>query len=103
MAGADLDTAGVSDNELSLFIDTKLEGQYTYYIDPAFKRNERGLTNIRIKRVEDHPQFSPDWLKHASGEQPGDGQIVEEIETIEVVRKGEPPPPPPPANPGNTA
>jgi hypothetical protein len=54
-AGLDRDASSVTDDELSLFINDKLLGQYTYYIDLDHKRNGRGPIYMRIKRLEDHP------------------------------------------------
>jgi hypothetical protein len=102
-ADLDWDTTGVTDDELSLFINDKLLGQYTYYIDLDNKRNKKGPIYMRINRLEDHPQFSPDWLKDSNRikeEIQGEEQSFDDIEVgeilIETEEKEEPPPPPPP-------
>ncbi len=105
-AGLDWDASSVTDDELSLFIDDKLLGQYTYYIELGHKRNESGMVSMRIKRLEDHPQFSPDWLVNNGAkkdETQNEEQTFDDIETHEVmieliqeVEEVEEPPPPPP-------
>jgi hypothetical protein len=62
---AGLDTGNVNDDELFRFIDAKLHGKYTYYIDADFKPTKRGAVKIRIRPSEEHPHFSPDWLKES--------------------------------------
>ena len=104
--GLDWDTSDVTDDELSLFIDDKLLGQYTYYIDLDHKRIGRGTISMRIKRLEDHPEFSPDWLINSEGKKEGiqnEEQSCDNIEThefvIEMIEQEEvDPPPPPPTN-----
>jgi|SRR5688572_3858458 len=106
--GLGWDASGVANDELSLFINDKLLGQYTCYID-LDRKKYGGLITMRIKRLEDHPQFSPDWLKDNGRKKEGiqdEEQSFEDIEThesvIEIIEEEEveppPPPPPPPAN-----
>ena len=106
-AGLNWDASNVSEDELSLFLNDKLLGQYTYYIDLDLdhRKYRRGPIPMRIKRLEDHPQFSPDWLIDTGRkkEEIQDGESADDIETheslIEGVEKEEviPPAPPPPA------
>ena len=55
------DSSNVTDDALWLFINAKLKGQYNYYIDYDYK--EKGPVKIQVKPIEQHPHFSPDWLK----------------------------------------
>ena len=109
-AGLDWDTSNVTDDELTLFIDDKLPGQYRYYIDLNHNRNGSGKIVMRIKRLEDHPQFTPDWLISNGGkkeELQSEKQSFDDIETHEIVfemiekEEIDPPPPPPPPPPAN--
>ena len=63
---------------------------------------------MRIKRLKDHPQFSPDWLINSGGEKKEihneeqtfddletDEFVIEMIEEVEEVEEPQPPPPPP--------
>ena len=59
----DWDSSTVSDDELSSFIDSKLNGQHTYYLDLDYKKRGKGPVKMYVKRLEEHPQYSPDWLK----------------------------------------
>ena len=104
-AGLDWDANDVTDDQLSLFIDDKLRGQYTYYIDLGHKKNSGGTISMRIKRLEEHPEFSPDWLMATGGtkeKRQDEEPSFDDIETgelmIEMEEKEEPEPPPPPPN-----
>ena len=103
-AGVDINASSVSDDELSLFIDSKLQGQYTYYIHLDHKPNKKGLFDMHIKLLTEHPQYSPDWIKdtvRTKKEKQDTEQPFDDIEThvdvvIQTVEVDEPPPPPPP-------
>jgi len=107
-AGFDWDSSSVSDDELSLFIVSKLKGLYTYYIDLDHKRIGKGPVKMSIKRLEEHPQYSPDWLKEGDRkkkERQNRKQTHDDIEIRTVLFETEevevePPPPPiqPPKN-----
>jgi hypothetical protein len=99
-----LDAKDVSDDELSLFIDSKIQGKYSYYIDFDHKNTRWEKAKIHIKRLEDHPQFSPDWVKRENSITESDMErdlSMDDIEvhTISFESSGEeeiePPPPPP--------
>ena len=103
-ADLDWDSSSVSDDELSFFIVSKLKGQSIYYIDLGYKRIGKGPVKMSIKRLEEHPQYSPDWLKKSDRKkkdtQTGK-QTHDYIETRTVLLKTEavevePPPPPMP-------
>jgi hypothetical protein len=81
---AGLDTGNVSDEELFQFIDAKLQGKYTYYIDANFKTRKRGTSKIRIRPSEELTHFSPDWLKESNSPalENEDGEVT--IEDIEI-------------------
>lgn len=86
-AGYGLDASSVTDNELLLFINDKIQGQCNYFINEDFDREQ---AKISIKCIEDHPHFSPDWLKknnHIEEEWPDRELTIDDIEfrTIEVV------------------
>jgi hypothetical protein len=93
------DTSNVTNDALSLFINAKLQGQYKYYID--YEHREKGQVKIQIKLLEEHPHFSPDWLKATGDKQDGaqDKELtIDDIEirsvVIEAIEEDEPPPPP---------
>ena len=98
------DASSVSDDKLSSFIVSKLKGQYTYYIDVDHKRIGKRPVKMSIKRLEEHTQFSPDWLKisdRKKNEMQDGKQTHDDIETGIVLIKSEgvevePPPPPSP-------
>lgn len=52
----DMDPSSIQDHDLTLFLESKLEGQYHYNIGSEIKRNEKGLFNLHIKGLEKHPQ-----------------------------------------------
>jgi hypothetical protein len=94
------DSSSVSNDELSLFINAKLQGFYTYYID--YNSREEVPKKIQIKPIEEHPQFSPDWLvsaEHTEEEIPDRDLTIDDLETYSFVIEEEeedfePPPPP---------
>jgi hypothetical protein len=97
------DTTEVTDEALSLFINAKLQRQYTYFID--HQHIERNPHKIQIKPVEEHPSFSPDWLKATDyNEEQDQGRelTLDDLEIRSVVigkiEIDEPPTPPPPRN-----
>lgn len=100
---ADLDASKVSDDQLSLFLAAKLQGAYTYYIDRDHRQNEKGLFNMHIRRLEEHPKFSPGWFKDTGGKKQEiqDRQSAHDVIEVRHVlvetefEVNEPPPPPP--------
>jgi hypothetical protein len=94
------DSRNVTDDALLLFINAKLQGQYTYYID--YDHREKGPVKIQVKPIEQHPYFSLDWLK-ATTHNEDEGQdrelTIDDLEirsvVLETVKEDEPPPPPP--------
>ena len=102
-AGIGWDASSITDDELLLFINSKLQGQYTYYVDYDLGKMRNKPVKIRIKRIEEHPHFSPDWLretKHIEEDELERDITIDDIEirsiTMEHTGKVEPPPPPPP-------
>jgi hypothetical protein len=100
--GIGWDASSVTDEELSLFINAKLQGQYTYYIDHDKKKKGKEPVKIRIRPSEEHPHFSPDWLKKNDyTEDDVQNRVLTiddiEIRTVTIVHQiaVEPPPPPP--------
>jgi hypothetical protein len=97
-----IDASDVSDDTLSIFLNSKIQGIASYYIDPEHKNRRWGQTKISIKRIEDHPMFSPDWLRQQSKITDYDMERDLTLDDIEVRTmsfeelKEEPEPPPPP-------
>ena len=96
------DASHVSDEELSLFLNAKLQGKYTYLIDFDHEK-DRASNKIRIIQVEEHPHFSPDWLTNDNREEEISARelTIDDLEIRSVVIKSvveesEPEPPPPP-------
>jgi hypothetical protein len=57
------DARDISDADLSMFITAKLQQQETHYIDYDHKKIHHSPVKIKIKPLQDHPDFSPDWLQ----------------------------------------
>jgi hypothetical protein len=95
------DTNSVTDEALSLFINAKLQGQYTYYID--YNPLEKAPIRIQIKPIQEHPHFSPDWLQSAvatEGEEQDrefteDDTVIHSVVVTETIEEEIEPPPPP--------
>jgi hypothetical protein len=96
-------TSDVTDEMLSLFLNVKLRGEYSYYID--YDPRERAPRKILIKRIEDHPGFSPDWLKatqFTEKEAPDKEYTIDDFKissvTLKPIKHRTPAPPPPQNN-----
>jgi hypothetical protein len=82
------DLGSVSDQELSLYINSALQRQYKYYVDFKPEFNESGTVRIYIKKQEDHPDFTPHWLGDEEGldedeDEDEDGEMtIDDIETV---------------------
>ena len=96
------DTSDVKHEELTLFLNAKLQGKYTYMLDFEHGKH-RTKDKVRIIRAEEHPHFSPDWLTNNNFEE----DILDRELTIDdleirsvvienIVEVESPPPPPPP-------
>ncbi|HEV7334041.1 MAG TPA: hypothetical protein VGN63_23605 [Flavisolibacter sp.] len=98
-AAIGLNAGNVPDADLSMYLNNILAGNYSHYLDVGRQPNEQGLCALTIKRLEEHPQFSPDWFKNTSREK-GAAHDSDDIEIVtyvmETIQKVEPPPPPPP-------
>jgi hypothetical protein len=98
--GLGWNTSEVSDEELSLFLNAKLQGKYTYMIDFDHGKGH-AAGKIRIIRTEEHPHFSPDWLSNDDDEEEIlDRELtIDDLEiqsvVVESVEEEEPPSPPP--------
>lgn len=57
------DSQDVSNEELSMFIKAKLHHQETHYIDYDHKKIQSSPVKIKIIPIQNHPDFSLDWLK----------------------------------------
>jgi hypothetical protein len=104
-AGIGWDVSSVTDEELSLFINAKLQGQYTYYIAHDQKKKGKEPAKIRIKPAQEHPHFSPNMLKESDYTKDDDRELTIgdlKIRTVTMVDQiaVEPPsaPPRPPRN-----
>ena len=100
------DTSDVKDEEWSLFLNSRLQGKYTYMIDFEHGKG-RTSEKVRIIRPEEHPHFSPEWLINDEQEE----EILDRELTIDdleirsvlveqIVKAPPPPPPPPPSTEG---
>ncbi|MFN4315412.1 MAG: hypothetical protein ACK4E0_14020 [Chitinophagaceae bacterium] len=87
----------VSDEELSLFLNTRLQGKYSYMFDLKMEQGSSS-EKLRIIKAEDHPDYSPHWRVHEGVEE----EILEreltmedlEIENVRIaVSEDEPPGP----------
>jgi len=56
------DTQEVKEEELSMYIESNLQGRNTHYIDFDHKSDRNSTVKIRIKRLQDHPDFKPEWI-----------------------------------------
>ena len=94
------DARNVSDDTLSLYINASLQSQYIYFID--YDAREKGPVIIQIKPLQEHPDFSPDWLKVPDiiVDESQDREFkIDDFEfrsvRIEKITEVKPPPPPP--------
>ena len=60
------DTQEVSKEELSMYIQSNLLGQNTHYLDFDHKSHKTSLMKVRIKRLQDHPDFKPEWIRETN-------------------------------------
>jgi len=60
------DAQDVSGDELSIFFQSNLKGQNTHYIDFDHKRHRTSPVKISIKRLQDHPNFKPEWIRETN-------------------------------------
>ncbi len=101
-AGIGWDASSVTDEELSLFINAKLQGQYTYHIDHDQKKKGKEPAKIRIRPAQEHPYFSPDMLKESDYTKDDDTELTIddiEIRTVTIVDQIAIEPPSPPSPP----
>ncbi|HEY1019516.1 MAG TPA: hypothetical protein VGE25_10975 [Sediminibacterium sp.] len=85
------DATAISTEELSMFLNDQLQGQKTHYIDFDHKKMWRHPVKIKIKPLQEHPNFSQDWLQetHFKLQDLTDKEITKDdikIEIIEVTR-----------------
>lgn len=101
--GLGWDTSDVKDEELSLFLNAKLQGKYTHMIDVQHGKS-RTSEKVRIIRAEEHPHFSPEWIINEEVEEEIlDRELtIDDLETqIVTIEKVVEAPPPPPAAGGD--
>jgi len=99
------DTSDVNNDELSIYVNAALKRQYNYYIDFDHKEKVSAPVKIRVKPIQEHPEYSAEWLQqniHYEEEDEDkvftfdDFEIVQESfeESIELDDENEMPPPP---------
>lgn len=94
-----LNSSTVKDEDLALFLHSRLAGQYSYLIYTGQSQDD-SREIFQIIKAEDHPQFSPKWLAgDPIGEEILDRELtIEELEIRNVhfqISEEEPPPDPP--------
>lgn len=104
LRGLELDPDKVNDRQLSLFLSTRLAGEYAYFIVSDHQRNKKGLFTMYIKRREELPTASHmgevdststvRYMVHGSDTE----EVVRGVVISHVVEEEPPPPPPPPPN-----
>jgi len=96
--GLGWDTSDVKDDELSLFLNAKLQGKYTYMLDFEHGKG-RAPEKVRIIRTEEHPHFSPEWLANSDNEEEilDRELMIDDLEirsvVVEMIVEETPPPP----------
>lgn len=94
-----LNSSTVKDEDLALFLHTRLAGQYSYHIYIE-QRQDSSSELFRIIKAEDHPQFSPKWLAgDPIGEEILDRALTlddMEVSIVRIEESTEEPPPPAP-------
>ena len=96
------DASNLTDDELSMYLEDKRKGQWTFYLEPEGRKKENGLTRVRMKRLDEHPQYSAEWLKSSTSKSRSEldkRDLADEIEVREITivteeEDFEPPPPP---------
>lgn len=86
----------VKEEDLSLFLQTRLEGKYSYLIYTE-QGQDRTREIFRIIKAEEYPHFSPEWLvDDAIEEEVLNSELsIEDLEIRTVkfqVSEEEPPP-----------
>jgi hypothetical protein len=61
-----LDTQEVSEEELTMYIQSNLIGRNTHYIDFDNKNDRTSRVKIRIKQLQEHPDFKPEWIRETN-------------------------------------
>jgi hypothetical protein len=95
------DATSIDDETLSLFIASKINGAYTYYLDVDTTMESTRKSTVHIQPMTANPHFHPDWLANTgpiaeTNENSGaEEEIITEFICIrEEVDETEPPPPP---------
>jgi hypothetical protein len=109
LAGIELDASNISNDLLALFLEDKLQGEYTYFMEMHRTRIDEVPVPISIIRTEDLPGVTPEILADARKERmyfPNRRLTKDDFETftedfvLEVTEEDpsndlEPPPPAP--------
>jgi hypothetical protein len=104
-SGMNWDASNVSDKELSMYLADKLQGGWAYYIGTQHSGKGSMMPKMYVKRLEEHPEYSPDWSKF-NDDRKNDINVDKtvEIEYGETLIEVEiTPPPPPHPSPTNLA
>lgn len=97
------DARSITDEKLLLYINSKLQGQYRFYIDHAHtEHTKNNPAKINIRPIEEHPAFTPEWLQSTarSNSDLQDRMLtIDDIEVESIIietteEEIEPPPPP---------
>jgi hypothetical protein len=93
------DTSAVGDEDLSLYLNAKLQGKWTYLLDITYDTS-RKVEKLQIIKAEEHPLFSAELIEKFSYEE----EILDreltmddfETEVVKVKLQTDPPSTPPP-------
>lgn len=91
------DASGIVNETLAVFLNSHLLGQTIYYIDHDAR--QKAPVKIKIKPLEEHPHFSPEWLKviEIPEDETEDRDLTMddlEVRTVTLSLEENPPPPP---------
>lgn len=57
-----IDTSAVTDDKLAAYLNSILDNKSTFYIEFDDEAARKGDTKLLIAALEEHPDFSPQWL-----------------------------------------
>jgi len=93
----DYDLSNITDDQLTILLESKLKGQFTYTLASDHKRNEKGLFNARIRLTQDiideHKDDPPPKIISRKRTTNDTEEIIVEIVMKEIEMHSPPPPP----------